>query len=314
MEKVKAFADWLTKWFTVIVIVWAVFNYFVPAASLWGKAYTGYMLGIVLFGMGLTLTLDDFKRILTQPLMVIVGTVAHFIIMPLIAVALCAIFHLSGPLAVGVILVGCCPSGTSSNVMSYLSRGDVALDVSIGILSTLCAPFMIPLLMQLLASQYVSVPTQSLFLNAVKVVLFPIALGVICHMIFGKKIEKVTVALPIVSQVAILLIIGVVVAANGPKLFVASSLVAIPVVILHNLLGYLTGYAVGKALKLDSTKCRAISIEVGMQNSGLATSLAAAHFAQYPLATIPGAVFSVWHNISGALLANFFARTAEKKD
>lgn len=96
MEKVKAFADWLTKWFTVIVIVWAVFNYFVPAASLWGKAYTGYMLGIVLFGMGLTLTLDDFKRILTQPLMVIVGTVAHFIIMPLIAVALCAIFHLSG--------------------------------------------------------------------------------------------------------------------------------------------------------------------------------------------------------------------------
>ena len=98
MEKVKAFADWLTKWFTVIVIVWAVFNYFVPAASLWGKAYTGYMLGIVLFGMGLTLTLDDFKRILTQPLMVIVGTVAHFIIMPLIAVALCAIFHLSGPL------------------------------------------------------------------------------------------------------------------------------------------------------------------------------------------------------------------------
>lgn len=228
MEKVKAFADWLTKWFTVIVIVWAVFNYFVPAASLWGKAYTGYMLGIVLFGMGLTLTLDDFKRILTQPLMVIVGTVAHFIIMPLVAVALCAIFHLSGPLAVGVILVGCCPSGTSSNVMSYLSRGDVALDVSIGILSTLCAPFMIPLLMQLLASQYVSVPTQSLFLNAVKVVLFPIALGVICHMIFGKKIEKVTVALPIVSQVAILLIIGVVVAANGPKLFVASSLVAIP--------------------------------------------------------------------------------------
>ena len=237
MEKVKAFADWLTKWFTVIVIVWAVFNYFVPAASLWGKAYTGYMLGIVLFGMGLTLTLDDFKRILTQPLMVIVGTVAHFIIMPLIAVALCAIFHLSGPLAVGVILVGCCPSGTSSNVMSYLSRGDVALDVSIGILSTLCAPFMIPLLMQLLASQYVSVPTQSLFLNAVKVVLFPIALGVICHMIFGKKIEKVTVALPIVSQVAILLIIGVVVAANGPKLFVASSLMAIPVVILHNLCG-----------------------------------------------------------------------------
>lgn len=280
MEKVKAFADWLTKWFTVIVIVWAVFNYFVPAASLWGKAYTGYMLGIVLFGMGLTLTLDDFKRILTQPLMVIVGTVAHFIIMPLIAVALCAIFHLSGPLAVGVILVGCCPSGTSSNVMSYLSRGDVALDVSIGILSTLCAPFMIPLLMQLLASQYVSVPTQSLFLNAVKVVLFPIALGVICHMIFGKKIEKVTVALPIVSQVAILLIIGVVVAANGPKLFVASSLVAIPVVILHNLCGYSLGFGFSKLMYKIYPKGfryaqqKAITFEVGMQDSALGATLA----------------------------------------
>ena len=314
MQKIKAFGDWLTKWFTVIVIVWAVFNYFVPQTSLWGKSYTGYFLGIVLFGMGLPLPLDDFKRILTQPLMVVVGTVAHFVIMPLVAVLLCWIFRLDGPLAVGVILVGCCPSGTSSNVMSYLSRGDVALDVSIGILSTLCAPFMIPLLMQWLASQYVTVPVESLFLNAVKVVLFPIALGVICHAIFKEKIEKVTVALPIVSQVAILLIIGVVVAANGSKLFVASSLLAIPVVILHNLLGYITGFGVGKLLKLDSTKCRAISIEVGMQNSGLATSLAAAHFAQYPLATIPGAVFSVWHNISGALLANFFARTAEKKD
>ena len=215
MQKIKAFGDWLTKWFTVIVIVWAVFNYFVPQTSLWGKSYTGYFLGIVLFGMGLTLTLDDFKRILTQPLMVVVGTVAHFVIMPLVAVLLCWIFRL--PLAVGVILVGCCPSGTSSNVMSYLSRGDVALDVSIGILSTLCAPFMIPLLMQWLASQYVTVPVESLFLNAVKVVLFPIALGVICHAIFKEKIEKVTVALPIVSQVAILLIIGVVVAANASR-------------------------------------------------------------------------------------------------
>ena len=201
MQKVKAFGDWLTKWFTAIVIVWAVFNYFVPQASLWGKSYTGYFLGIVLFGMGLTLTLDDFKRILTQPLMVIVGTVAHFVIMPLVAVLLCWIFRLDGALAVGVILVGCCPSGTSSNVMSYLSRGDVALDVSIGILSTLCAPFMIPLLMQWLASQYVSVPVESLFLNAVKVVLFPIALGVICHAIFGEKIEKITVALPICRAV-----------------------------------------------------------------------------------------------------------------
>ena len=301
MEKVKAFADWLTKWFTLIVIVWAVFNYFVPAASLWGKAYTGYMLGIVLFGMGLTLTLDDFKRILTQPLMVIIGTVAHFIIMPLIAVALCAIFHLSGPLAVGVILVGCCPSGTSSNVMSYLSRGDVALDVSIGILSTLCAPFMIPLLMQLLASQYVSVPTQSLFLNAVKVVLFPIALGVICHMIFGKKIEKVTVALPIVSQVA-------------------SSLMAIPVVILHNLCGYSLGFGFSKLMYKIYPKGfryaqqKAITFEVGMQDSALGATLALTSFATNPLAAVPSTFFSVWHNISGSILSSWWRNHDDKHE
>ena len=281
MEKVKAFADWLTKWFTVIVIVWAVFNYFVPAASLWGKAYTGYMLGIVLFGMGLTLTLDDFKRILTQPLMVIVGTVAHFIIMPLIAVALCAIFHLSGPLAVGVILVGCCPSGTS---------------------------------------QYVSVPTQSLFLNAVKVVLFPIALGVICHMIFGKKIEKVTVALPIVSQVAILLIIGVVVAANGPKLFVASSLVAIPVVILQNLCGYSLGFGFSKVMYKIYPKGfryaqqKAITFEVGMQDSALGATLALTSFATNPLAAVPSTFFSVWHNISGSILSSWWRNHDDKHE
>lgn len=296
MQKIKAFGDWLTKWFTVIV--WAVFNYFVPQTSLWGKSYTGYFLGIVLFGMGLTLTLDDFKRILTQPLMVVVGTVAHFVIMPSVAVLLCWIFRLDGPLAVGVILVGCCPSGTSSNVMSYLSRGDVALDVSIGILSTLCAPFMIPLLMQWLASQYVTVPVESLFLNAVKVVLFPIALGVICHAIFKEKIEKVTVALPIVSQVAILLIIGVVVAANGSKLFVASSLLAIPVVILHNLCGY--------------AQQKAITFEVGMQDSALGATLALSSFASNPLAAVPSTFFSVWHNISGSVLSSWWREHDDK--
>ncbi|MDN5633952.1 bile acid:sodium symporter family protein, partial [Bifidobacterium mongoliense] len=171
MNRTKQAAAWLTKWFTLIVIVWAAFNYAVPTTSLWAKSYTGYLLGVVLFGMGLTLSLDDFGRILKQPLMVIVGTVAHYVIMPLVAVFLCWLFHLSGPLAVGVILVGCCPSGTSSNVMSFLSRGDVALDVSIGVLSTLLAPFMIPLLMQLLASRYVAIPWQSLFINALTVVL-----------------------------------------------------------------------------------------------------------------------------------------------
>lgn len=309
MSKVKAVATWLTKWFTAIVLVWAVFNYFVPNTSLWAKSYTGYLLSIVLFGMGLTLSVDDFVRTAKQPFMVIVGTVAHYVIMPLIVVALCALFHLSGPLAVGVILVGCCPSGTSSNVMSFLARGDVALDVSIGILSTLLAPFLIPLLMQLLASQYVAIPWQSLFWSAVKVVLIPVALGVLCHMVFKEKIEMVTPVLPIVSQVAILLIIGVVVAANHTKLFSSESLLALPVVMLHNLCGYALGYGFSRAMYavyphgFKYAQQKAITFEVGMQDSGLGATLALTSFAAAPLTAIPSTFFSVWHNISGSVLS-----------
>ncbi|MDN6802494.1 MAG: bile acid:sodium symporter family protein [Bifidobacterium mongoliense] len=318
MNKTKQAAAWLTKWFTLIVIVWAAFNYAVPATSLWAKSYTRYLLGVVLFGMGLTLSLDDFGRILKQPLMVIVGTVAHYVIMPLVAVFLCWLFHLSGPLAVGVILVGCCPSGTSSNVMSFLSRGDVALDVSIGVLSTLLAPFMIPLLMQLLASHYVAIPWQSLFINALTVVLLPVALGVLCHMIFREKIEKVTVALPIVSQVAILLIIGVVVAANQPRLFSAATLLAIPVVILHNLSGYALGVGFSKLMYRVYPKGfryaqqKAITFEVGMQDSGLGATLALTSFAASPVAAIPSTFFSVWHNISGSVLSAWWREHDDK--
>ena len=179
--------------------------------------------------------------------------------------------------------------------------------------STVLAPFLTPLLTLLYAGQRVDVNPMNMFLSIVKVVLVPIALGFVVNHFFHKFTEEAVRVLPLVSTTAIVLIICAVVSANSAKIM-TSGLLILVVVILHNVLGYLTGFGVGKLLKLDSTKCRAISIEVGMQNSGLATSLAAAHFAQYPLATIPGAVFSVWHNISGALLANFFARTAEKKD
>ena len=309
MEKVKAFADWLTKWFTVIVIVWAVFNYFVPAASLWGKAYTGYMLGIVLFGMGLTLTLDDFKRILTQPLMVIVGTVAHFIIMPLIAWVLCLVFQLPTELAVGVMLVGCCPGGTSSNVMTYLSKGDVALSVGMTACTTIMAPVVTPALVLLLAGQAVDVSYVSMLMSIVQVVLVPIALGFIINAVASKVAQTCSKVLPLVSVIAISLIIMAVVSANAAKLMTVGWLIIV-VVMLHNVCGYALGYGVGRALGLSKAQMRTLSIEVGMQNSGLATSLATMHFASMPLAAVPGAVFSVWHNISGAVYANILARTA----
>ncbi|MFT8593272.1 MAG: bile acid:sodium symporter family protein [Bifidobacterium sp.] len=314
MAKVQKFSSWLTKWFTLVVVLWAILNFFEPQTSLWAKSYVNYFLSIILFGMGMTLSLEDFKRIIRMPLMVIVGTVAHYLIMPLLAVLLCWIFRLNGMIAVGVILVGCCPSGTSSNVMSFLSKGDVALDVSIGLLSTLCAPFMVPLLMSALASSYVQIPVEKLFLTSVQVVLIPVALGVIVHTIFGNKVGKVTVALPAVSQIAILVIIGVVVAANNSKLFTAQTALLLPVVMLHNICGYTLGYLFSKAMYRIYPKGfryaqqKAITFEVGMQDSALGATLALQAFAANPIVAIPSTFFSVWHNISGSVLSSWWLR------
>lgn len=305
MQKIKAFGDWLTKWFTVIVIVWAVFNYFVPQTSLWGKSYTGYFLGIVLFGMGLTLTLDDFKRILTQPLMVVVGTVAHFVIMPLVAVLLCWIFRLDGPLAVGVILVGCCPSGTASNVMVWLSKGDLALAVAIAAVTTLLAPLLTPALIWFLASAWLPVSFMDMFWSILQLVMLPIVLGVLAQRLLGARVQAAVQVLPLVSVVSIVMIVCAVVAASQAKI-AESGLLIMAVVMLHNSFGYLLGYLTGKLCKLPLAQRKSLALEVGMQNSGLGAALAAAHFS--PLAAVPSALFSVWHNISGALLSTWFRR------
>ena len=229
--------------------------------------------------------------------------------MPLIAFVLIKTFRLPPELAVGVMLVGTCPGGTSSNVMTYMSKGDVALSVGMTIVSTIFAPILTPLLTKFYIGQVVDVKVMAMFLSIVKVVLIPIVLGLIINHFFGKVTEALVKVLPAVSTLAIVAIVAAVVSASSAKLLNAlnTSLMIVFVVMLHNLLGYATGYGVGKLLRLKQTKCRALSIEVGMQNSGLATGLAAAHFAQYPLATIPGAVFSTWHNISGALYAAFLA-------
>ena len=382
MKTLEKVSDFVGKYMAAIVIVVAALALLFPGTfSVVKTAWVNTLLGIVMFGMGLTLKPEDFKVVFSRPKDVIIGCIAQFTLMPFLAWALTQVFHLPTELAIGVILVGTCPGGTSSNVMTYLSKGDVALSVgmtavstvlapfltplltllpfwawaltqlfhlptelAIGVIlvgtcpggtssnvmtylskgdvalsvgmtavSTVLAPFLTPLLTLLYAGQRVDVNPVNMFLSIVKVVLVPIALGFVVNHFFHAFTQNAVRVLPLISTTAIVLIICAVVSANSAKIM-TSGLLILAVVILHNLLGYLTGFGVGKLLKLDSTKCRAISIEVGLQNSGLATALAAAHFAQYPLATIPGAVFSVWHNISGAVLANFFARTAEKKD
>lgn len=313
MNALKKVTQFVSKYMALIVIAVAALALFVPqSVSFIKTSYVNTLLGIVMFGMGLTLKPHDFQVVFSRPKDVLIGCAAQFTIMPLLAFLLTKAFQLPPELAVGVILVGTCPGGTSSNVMTYLSKGDVALSVGMTAVSTVLAPFLTPLLTYFYAGQRVDVDMVSMFLSIVKVVILPIALGFLVNHFFHTFTERAVEVLPLISTTAIVAIVAAVVSANSAKIM-TSGLLILAVVILHNVLGYTLGYCVGKALKLDTTKCRAISIEVGMQNSGLATSLAAAHFAQYPMATIPGAVFSVWHNVSGAVLANLFVRQSERK-
>ena len=265
------------------------------------------LLGVIMFGMGLTLRAEDFRVVFTRPRDVLIGCLAQFTVMPLLALGLSRLFSLDPALSVGVILVGCCPGGTASNVITYLSKGDLALSVGMTATSTLLAPVLTPLLVWLLAGETVDVNVVGMLLSILWVVILPIALGLIVKRLWPRITEQATGYLPALSSVAICLIVMIVIAANASKLL-SGGLIIVVVVILHNVCGLGIGYLIGYLLKLSPAKRRAISVEVGMQNSGLASSLATLHFAAYPMATIPGAVFSVWHNISGAIVARLYSR------
>ena len=267
-----------------------------------------YMLGVVMFGMGLTLNLQDFKIVFSRPKDVVIGCLAQFTVMPLLAWALARLFALDEALALGVVLVGCCPGGTASNVITYLAKGDLALSVGMTGVSTLLAPFLTPLLTWALAGKSVNVDVGGMLLSILWVVIVPIVVGL---WLWPKFTERATDYLPAFSSIAIATIVAIIIAANASKLL-AGGLIIIVVVALHNICGLTLGYLIGRLLGLSDTKKRAISIEVGMQNSGLASSLATIHFAAYPLATIPGAIFSVWHNLSGAMVARLYTRLSKR--
>ena len=266
-----------------------------------------YLLGVVMFGMGLTLKLEDFRVVFSRPKDVLTGCLAQFTIMPLLAWSLSRMFGLDESLALGVVLVGCCPGGTSLNVITYLAKGDLALSVGMTGVSTLLAPFLTPLLTWLLAGKSVDVDVASMFLSILWVVILPIVVGLLVKWMWPKFTEGITDYLPAFSSVAIAVTVAIVIAASANKLL-SGGMIIVLVVALHNIFGLGLGFLLGRMLKLPEAKSRALSIEVGMQNSGLASSLATLHFAAYPLATVPGAVFSVWHNISGALVAHLYTR------
>ena len=291
-----------------IVLVIAALALFVPKTCLWIQtSWINYLLMLVMFGMGLTLKLDDFTIVFKRPKDIVIGCVAQFTIMPLLAFLLGKAFGLEAGLMAGVILVGTCPGGTASNVMTYLSKGDVALSVGMTSVNTVLAPFLTPAITYLLLKTTVSVDVVSMFVSIIKVVIVPIALGFLINGLWGKHTEKVADVLPLVSVTAIALIVAAVVSHNSARILETGAQV-FAVVILHNLLGYAVGYLLALAFRMPMSRKKALAIEIGMQNSGLATSLAGTAFPGLAMATVPGAVFSVWHNISGALLANLFRR------
>ena len=302
----KKLCLYISKYMGVLVLLSAIAALAFPEVfSRLKPTVINPLLGVIMFGMGLTLQADDFRVVFSRPKDIIIGCLAQFTVMPLLAWLLAKVFALDEALTVGVVLVGCCPGGTASNVITYLAKGDLALSVGMTGVSTLLAPVLTPLLVLLLAGQTVHVDVVGMLLSILWVVILPIAAGLLVKRLWPRQTAVATDYLPALSTLAICAIVLIVIAANATKLM-SSGLIVILVVMLHNIGGLAVGYAIGALLGMSAAKRKAVSIEVGMQNSGLASSLATLHFAAFPMATIPGAIFSVWHNISGAIVARIY--------
>lgn len=311
----QSFSRFMSAYTPYVVIAAAIIAFLCPASFRWVAGYTQTaILGFIMLTMGLTLTANDMKVLASRPLDLVIGAVAQFGLMPLIAWTLVHAFHLDTALAVGIILVGCCPGGVSSNIMSFLCKGDVAYSVGMTTVSTLLAPFATPALVLWLAGKSVDVNAVGMFVNILIVTIIPVTIGFFCNMTLGSKegFKKTQAIMPGFSVLGLALIVGGVVSAvkgnivaGGLMLF----LVTFAVVFCHNSLGYLTGYLVGKLCGFPVPKKRTLSIEVGMQNAGLATNLASTFFmATCPLAVVPCAISCAWHSISGTILATIFDR------
>ncbi|WP_032091897.1 bile acid:sodium symporter family protein [Necropsobacter rosorum] len=302
MKYLQFINELLSKYITLIILALSAVAFMLPDYFAWGVQYTAIFLGVAMFGMGLNIRPQDFAVVLARPKDILLGTLAQYTIMPFAAWAICSLFRLPPDIAVGVILVGCCPGGTASNVIAYIAKGDVALSVGMTTVSTLLAPFVTPLLIYGLMGTWIEVDISAMMISVTKIVLLPVLLGIAVQYLFRHQVERIRPVSPLISMIAIVMIIAAIIAVNRDKL-ISSGLLTLAVVCLHNLVGLGLGLVVGKWLGLNYAKTTSLAIEVGMQNSGLAVALAAINFAANPLATLPGAVFSVWHNMSGAVFA-----------
>ena len=320
MNIFQSISKWLAANASLAVIAVAVFTFFVPDAFNWVRGNTQtVILGIIMLTMGLTLTTDDFRVLVRRPLDIFIGACAQFIIMPCVAYLLVKVFGLDPALALGILLVGCCPGGVSSNIMSYLCHGDVAFSVGMTCASTLLAPIMTPLLMQLTAGEIIEIDAVGMFINILIVTVIPVGLGCFLNYVYSKRESFPTIQslMPGLSVTCLACIVGGVIStvhddlvARGLTLF----LWTFAVVFCHNTLGYIMGYLSGKFAGFSIAKKRTISIEVGMQNAGLATVLAGNFFAAQPLAVLPCAISCAWHSISGTILAGLYLKWDQTHD
>ncbi|WP_186073384.1 ketopantoate/pantoate/pantothenate transporter PanS [Burkholderia gladioli] len=294
----------VTRLFPLWAVLISLAAYFSPASFSPVAPHVTALLTLIMLSMGVTLSLADFRRVFTRPAPVITGIVLHYLVMPLAAWALAKVLRMPPDLTAGMVLVGSVASGTASNVMIYLARGDVALSVTISALSTLVGVFATPLLTRLYVDASIAVDVHGMLMSILQIVALPIVVGLIVNHLLRRAVNAIEPYLPLVSMVSILLIIAAVVA--GTRNSIASvGLVVMVGVVLHNAIGLLGGYWGGRLLGFDEAVCRTLAIEVGMQNSGLAATLGKLYFT--PIAALPGALFSVWHNLSGSLLAGYWA-------
>ena len=303
----SAMSSWLRlvqDGFLVWVVLGAAWGWFMPEPAAAGKSWIPEALAAVMLGMGLTLTHRDVLTLRQGGRTLLLGVALQYVVMPLGAWGIATVLGLPKLLALGVIVVGSCPGGTASNVVAYLARGDVALSVGMTTVSTLLSPLLTPLWIWLLASTWLAIDPFPLLWTVTKIVLLPVVVGVLLRRMWHPSPWFFEGVLPVVSMFIIAWIVGVIVGLNHGHLYVAGPVVL--AVVVHNALGLTLGYWGSRLGKVPLRRCRTVSLEVGMQNSGLAVALAVAHFG--PVAAVPGAVFSIWHNVTGPLLASIWRR------
>lgn len=317
MKFLNRMSDVMGKYFVWLIVVVAVAAMVVSDPFLkvlkfrpFGQSIITIGLGIIMLVMGLTMKKEDFQVVISRPKDVFIGCLAQFTIMPLVAFALAKMLKLPPELAVGLVLLGTCPGGTASNVITYLAKGDVALSVGMTTVSTLLAPILTPALTYMLAGEWIKINTYAMVIDILKIVIIPILIGMLLQHFFSEKIRKYKKILVMIPIISIVTIMGLCVAPNKTNLLNSGYLLVLAVC-LHNWFGFILGYIVGKFMNMNDAKKKALSIEVGLQNSGLAIGLSA-QFVN-PLTALPATIATVIHQISGSLLANIFSSKKTKK-